>query len=95
LAVVKRALAAVIPERLERPLRSSAFRRLALGKSISFLGDWVMVAVGNFAATAFLTRVRKSLVPSVAPVPAVTRVTNTDDLDGLPGFGAGNEPGHT
>jgi MFS family permease len=35
----------LIPERLERPLRSSAFRRLALGKSISFLGDWVMVAV--------------------------------------------------
>jgi MFS family permease len=45
LAVVKRAFATVIPERLERPLRSSAFRRLALGKSISFLGDWVMVAV--------------------------------------------------
>jgi hypothetical protein len=42
---VKHVVAAVIPERLERPLRSSAFRRLALGKSISFLGDWVMVAV--------------------------------------------------
>jgi MFS family permease len=42
---VKRAFASMIPERLERPLRSSAFRRLALGKSISFLGDWVMVAV--------------------------------------------------
>jgi len=42
---VKRALTSLIPERLERPLRSSAFRRLALGKSISFLGDWVMVAV--------------------------------------------------
>ena len=42
---MKRAFATVIPERLERPLRSSAFRRLALGKSISFLGDWVMVAV--------------------------------------------------
>jgi MFS family permease len=45
LAFVRRAFANVIPERLERPLRSSAFRRLALGKSISFLGDWVMVAV--------------------------------------------------
>jgi MFS family permease len=45
LAAVRRALTTVIPERLERPLRSSAFRRLALGKSISFLGDWVMVAV--------------------------------------------------
>lgn len=42
---MKHVVAAVIPERLERPLRSSAFRRLALGKSISFLGDWVMVAV--------------------------------------------------
>src|SRR5437899_12925033 len=45
LAAVKRAFAIVIPERLERPLRSSAFRRLALGKSISFLGDSAMVAV--------------------------------------------------
>jgi len=34
-----------IPERLERPLRSPGFRRLALGKSVSFLGDWLMVAV--------------------------------------------------
>ncbi len=42
---MKRAPSSLIPERLERPLRSSAFRRLALGKSISFLGDWVMVAV--------------------------------------------------
>jgi MFS family permease len=36
---------AVIPERLARPLRSPSFRRLALGKSISYLGDWLMVAV--------------------------------------------------
>ncbi len=34
-----------IPERLARPLRSPSFRRLALGKSISYLGDWLMVAV--------------------------------------------------
>jgi MFS family permease len=34
-----------MPERLERPLRSPSFRRLALGKSISYLGDWLMVAV--------------------------------------------------
>src|SRR2546430_2726809 len=39
------AAARLIPERLERPLRSSSFRRLALGKSISCLGDWLMVAV--------------------------------------------------
>jgi predicted MFS family arabinose efflux permease len=36
---------AVIPERLRRPLRSPSFRRLALGKSVSYLGDWLMVAV--------------------------------------------------
>jgi MFS family permease len=35
----------VIPARLRRPLRSPSFRRLALGKSISYLGDWLMVAV--------------------------------------------------
>jgi MFS family permease len=35
----------VIPERLRRPLRSPSFRRLALGKSVSYLGDWLMVAV--------------------------------------------------
>jgi MFS family permease len=42
---VKHVLSAASPKRLEAPLRSSAFRRLAFGKSISFLGDWVMVAV--------------------------------------------------
>src|SRR3989440_7727876 len=35
----------LMPERLRRPLRSPSFRRLALGKSISYLGDWLMVAV--------------------------------------------------
>src|SRR5438128_2371260 len=72
LAAVKRAIAIVIPERLERPLRSSAFRRLALGKSISFLGDWVMVAVlvgwvyqstSSVAQVALLMAIR--LVPPI------------------------------
>src|SRR5205807_9179378 len=36
---------AVVPERLRRPLRSPSFRRLAVGKGISYLGDWLMVAV--------------------------------------------------
>jgi MFS family permease len=40
-----RSLGLRIPERLRRPLRSSAFRNLALGKSASYLGDWLMVAV--------------------------------------------------
>jgi len=35
----------IVPERLRRPLRSPSFRRLALGKGISYLGDWLMVAV--------------------------------------------------
>src|SRR5438046_5650685 len=35
----------LLPERLRRPLRSPSFRRLVLGKSISYLGDWLMVAV--------------------------------------------------
>src|SRR5205823_3206037 len=72
LAAVKRAFAIVIPERLEQPLRSSAFRRLALGKSISFLGDWVMVAVlvgwvyqstSSVAQVALLMAIR--LVPPI------------------------------
>jgi MFS family permease len=35
----------LIPERLKQPLRSSSFRHLAIGKSVSYLGDWLMVAV--------------------------------------------------
>jgi MFS family permease len=38
-------MAGLIPQRLRRPLRSASFRRLAIGKSISYLGDWLMVAV--------------------------------------------------
>jgi MFS family permease len=35
----------LMPERLRKPLRSQSFRRLVLGKSVSYLGDWLMVAV--------------------------------------------------
>lgn len=45
MAALIRVAARLMPERLERPLRSPSFRRLALGKSISYLGDWLMVAV--------------------------------------------------
>jgi MFS family permease len=45
MAGLKRIAARLVPERLERPLRSPSFRRLAIGKSISYLGDWLMVAV--------------------------------------------------
>jgi MFS family permease len=61
-----------MPERLERPLRSPSFRRLALGKSISYLGDWLMVAVlvgwvyestSSVAQVALLMAIR--LVPPI------------------------------
>jgi MFS family permease len=60
----------MIPERLEQPLRSSAFRRLALGKSISFLGDWVMVAVlvgWVYESTASVTQVALLMVIRLVP----------------------------
>jgi MFS family permease len=65
-------MVALIPERLRRPLRSPSFRRLALGKSISYLGDWLMVAVlvgwvyqstSSVAQVALLMAVR--LVPPI------------------------------
>ena len=62
----------MIPERLRRPLRSPSFRRLALGKSVSYLGDWLMVAVlvgwvyestSSVAQVALLMSIR--LVPPI------------------------------
>jgi MFS family permease len=72
MAGLRKALASLIPERLERPLRSSSFRKLALGKSVSYLGDWLMVAVlvgwvyqstSSVAQVALLMAVR--LVPPI------------------------------
>jgi MFS family permease len=72
MAGVIQAITKLIPERLERPLRSSAFRSLALGKSISYLGDWLMVAVlvgwvyestSSVAQVALLMAIR--LVPPI------------------------------
>lgn len=65
-------LAAFIPERLCKPLRAPSFRRLVIGKSVSFLGDWLMVAVlvgwvyestASVAQVALLMAVR--LVPPI------------------------------
>jgi MFS family permease len=65
-------LAAFIPERLRRPLRKPSFRRLVIGKSVSFLGDWLMVAVlvgwvyestASVAQVALLMAIR--LVPPI------------------------------
>ena len=62
----------MIPERLRRPLESPSFRRLALGKSVSYLGDWLMVAVlvgwvyestSSVAQVALLMAIR--LVPPI------------------------------
>jgi MFS family permease len=72
MAALTRAASRLIPERLERPLRSPSFRRLALGKSVSYLGDWLMVAVlvgwvyestSSVAQVALLMAVR--LVPPI------------------------------
>jgi MFS family permease len=72
MAGLTRAIKGLIPERLERPLRSSSFRHLALGKSISYLGDWLMVAVlvgwvyqstSSIAQVALLMAIR--LVPPI------------------------------
>jgi MFS family permease len=71
-APVRAAWSWIVPERLERPLRSASFRRLVLGKSISYLGDWLMVAVlvgwvyestSSVAQVALLMAVR--LVPPI------------------------------
>ncbi len=45
MGVLKQVTSTLIPERLKQPLRSSSFRQLAVGKSVSYLGDWLMVAV--------------------------------------------------
>ncbi len=72
MAGLSRASSGWIPERLEAPLRSASFRRLALGKSISYLGDWLMVAVlvgwvyestSSVAQVALLMAIR--LVPPI------------------------------
>jgi MFS family permease len=59
-----------MPERLVAPLRSSAFRNLALGKSVSYLGDWLMVAVlvgWVYQSSASITQVALLLVIRLAP----------------------------
>src|SRR5256885_7114989 len=45
MAALTKAASRLMPERLQRPLGTPSFRRLVLGKSISYLGDWLMVAV--------------------------------------------------
>jgi MFS family permease len=60
----------LMPERLERPLRSPSFRRLALGKSISYLGDWLMVAVlvgWVYQSTSSLTQVALLMLIRLVP----------------------------
>src|SRR5947208_7610105 len=72
MGVLTRTASRCIPERLERPLRSPSFRRLALGKSLSYLGDWLMIAVlvgwvyestSSVAQVALLMAIR--LVPPI------------------------------
>jgi MFS family permease len=60
----------LMPERLEQPLRSPSFRRLALGKSISYLGDWLMVAVlvgWVYQSTSSITQVALLMLIRLVP----------------------------
>src|SRR3989442_16008973 len=72
MAALTKAASRLMPERLQRPLGSPSFRRRALGKSISYLGDWLMVAVlvgwvyqstSSVAQVALLMAIR--LVPPI------------------------------
>src|SRR2546427_422290 len=70
MAGLTKAATSLIPERLERPLRSSSFRRLALGKSISYLGDWLMVAVlvgWVYASTSSVAQVATLMAVRLVP----------------------------
>jgi MFS family permease len=67
---VRRPYRLQIPERLRQPLRSSAFRNLALGKSASYLGDWLMIAVlvgWVYESSASTAQVALLLVIRLAP----------------------------
>jgi MFS family permease len=76
----------LVPERLRRPLRSSAFRNLALGKSASYLGDWLMVAVlvgWVYESSASVAQVALLLVIRLAP-PIVGGGVAASIVDRLP-----------
>ena len=70
MAALTRAASRLIPERLERPLRSASFRRLVVGKSISYLGDWLMIAVlvgWVYQSTSSVTQVALLMVIRLVP----------------------------
>jgi MFS family permease len=72
--------------RLQRPLRSPAFRNLALGKSASYLGDWLMVAVlvgWVYESSASVAEVALLLVIRLAP-PIVGGGVAASVVDRLP-----------
>jgi DHA3 family macrolide efflux protein-like MFS transporter len=76
----------VIPERLARPLQSPSFRRLALGKSISYLGDWLMVAVlvgWVYESTSSVTQVALLMIIRLVP-PIVGGGVASSVVDRLP-----------
>jgi MFS family permease len=58
--------------RLAEPLHSRSFRRLVVGKSVSFLGDWLMVAVlvgWVYRSTSSITQV--ALLMAIRLVPPI------------------------
>src|SRR5882724_8996285 len=85
MAAVTRGVPRVIPTRLQQPLRSPAFRRLALGKSVSFLGDWLMVAVlvgWVYESTSSVAQV--ALLMSIRLVPPIVGGVAASLVDRLP-----------
>ena len=72
MGVLKHIASTLMPERLKQPLRSSSFRYLAVGKSISYLGDWLMVAVlvgWVYESTASVSQV--ALLMAIRLVPPI------------------------
>jgi MFS family permease len=64
--------ARLVPKRLREPLGEPSFRRLVAGKSVSYLGDWLMVAalVGwVYETTASVTQV--ALLMAIRLVPPI------------------------
>jgi MFS family permease len=86
MGVLKQVTSTLIPERLRQPLRSSSFLCLAAGKSISYLGDWLMVAVlvgWVYESTSSVSQVALLMVIRLVP-PVVGGGVAASIVDRLP-----------
>src|SRR5215212_6193048 len=86
MGVLKQVASTLMPERLKQPLRSSSFRYLAVGKSVSYLGDWLMVAVlvgWVYQSTSSVSQVALLMVIRLVP-PIVGGSLAASIVDRLP-----------